>query len=312
VNHAKLKLAFAGTPELARIVLKSLIDTNQYNIGIVITKPDRPAGRGHKIKQSEVKICAIENNIQTFQPENSRDLESYYLENYDLLLVVAYGLLLTPKALVKPKFGCINIHTSLLPHWRGAAPIQRAIEAGDIKTGITITQMDKNLDTGPILKQIVCPISNQDTSGSLHARLADISATHIHSALEKIASGKINAIKQDDSKATYAKKISKQDAKLDWNKPAKELERKIRAYNPSPVAHITLKGITMRIWEAKIKPATNKFKPGTILSEKSTLDIVTSQDLLSITKLQLPGKKIILAKDFLNGHADFISDKLDK
>ena len=122
----------------------------------------------------------------------------------------------------------------------------------------------------------------------------------------------INAIKQDDSKATYAKKISKQDAKLDWNKPAKELERKIRAYNPSPVAHITLKGITMRIWEAKIKPTTNKLKPGTILSEKSTLDVVTSQDLLSITKLQLPGKKIILAKDFLNGHADFISDKLDK
>ena len=312
MSHAKLKLAFAGTPELARIVLKSLIDTNQYNIGIVFTKPDRPAGRGHKIKQSEVKICAIENNIQTFQPENSRDLESYYLENYDLLLVVAYGLLLTPKALVKPKFGCINIHTSLLPHWRGAAPIQRAIEAGDKKTGITITQMDKNLDTGPIFKQIVCPISNQDTSGSLHARLADISATHIPDALEKIASGKINAIKQDDSKATYAKKINKQDAKLDWNKPAKELERKIRAYNPSPVAHITLKGITMRIWEAKIKPATNKFKPGTILSEKSTLDIVTSQDLLSITKLQLPGKKIILAKDFLNGHADFISDKLDK
>ena len=312
MNHAKLKLAFAGTPELARIVLKSLIDTNQHNIGIVFTKPDRPAGRGRKIKQSEVKICAIENNIQTFQPENSRDLESYYLENYDLLLVVAYGLLLTPKALVKPKFGCINIHTSLLPHWRGAAPIQRAIEAGDIKTGITITQMDKNLDTGPILKQIVCPINNQDTSGSLHARLADISATHIHDTLEKIASGKINAIKQDDSKATYAKKISKQDAKLDWNKPAKELERKIRAYNPSPVAHITLKGITMRIWEAKIKPTTNKLKPGTILSEKSTLDVVTSQALLSITKLQLPGKKIILAKDFLNGHADFISDKLDK
>ena len=312
MNHAKLKLAFAGTPELARIVLKSLIDTNQYNIGIVFTKPDRPAGRGHKIKQSEVKICAIENNIQTFQPENSRDLESYYLENYDLLLVVAYGLLLTPKALVKPKFGCINIHTSLLPHWRGAAPIQRAIEAGDKKTGITIIQMDKNLDTGPILKQIVCPINNQDTSGNLHARLADISAIHIHDALEKIASGKINAIKQDDSKATYAKKISKQDAKLDWNKPAKELERKIRAYNPTPVAHITLKGITMRIWEAKIKPATNKFKPGTILSEKLTLDVVTSQDLLSITKLQLPGKKIILAKDFLNGHADFISDKLDK
>jgi|TARA_B100000959_G_scaffold24751_1_gene23950 methionyl-tRNA formyltransferase len=312
VNHAKLKLAFAGTPELARIVLKSLIDTNQHNIGIVFTKPDRPAGRGHKIKQSEVKICAIENNIQTFQPENSRDLESYYLENYDLLLVVAYGLLLTPKALAKPKFGCINIHTSLLPHWRGAAPIQRAIEAGDKKTGITITQMDKNLDTGPILKQIVCPISNQDTSGSLHARLADISAANIHDALEKIASRKINAIKQDDSKATYAKKISKQDAKLDWNRPAKELERKIRAYNPSPIAHTTLKGITMRVWEAKIKPATNKFKPGTILSEKSTLDVVTSQDLLSITKLQLPGKKIILAKDFLNGHADFISNKLDK
>ena len=172
MRHTKLKLAFAGTPEIARIVLESLIDADQHNVGIVFTKPDKPAGRGHKIRQNEVKVCAIKNNIEILQPKNYQELESYSLEHYDLLLVVAYGLLLTPKILAKPRFGCINIHASLLPRWRGAAPIQRAIEAGDMKTGITIMQMDKNLDTGKILKQVSCSIKESDTSGILHDRLA--------------------------------------------------------------------------------------------------------------------------------------------
>ena len=308
MKHNKLKLAFAGTPELAKIVLESLINSNQYDIGIVFTKPDKPAGRGHKIRQSEVKSCAIKNKIEILQPKNSQELESYALENYDLLLVVAYGLLLTPKILAKPKYGCINIHASLLPRWRGAAPIQRAIEAGDIETGITIMQMDKGLDTGDILKQISCPINDDDTSGILHDRIANISAENINDILAKIVGNKFIVINQDNSKATYAKKITKHEAKLDWKKSAIELERKIRAYNPSPVAHTNFNGIDLRIWESKVKASTLKLKPGTLLNGKSTLDVMTGQNILSITKLQLSGKKIISAKDFLNSHTNLVGN----
>ncbi len=308
MKHNKLKLAFAGTPELAKIVLESLINSNQYDIGIVFTKPDKPAGRGHKIRQSEVKSCAIKNKIEVLQPKNSQELESYALENYDLLLVVAYGLLLTPKILAKPKYGCINIHASLLPRWRGAAPIQRAIEAGDIETGITIMKMDKDLDTGDILKQISCPINDDDTSGILHDRIANISAKNINDILAKIVGNKFIVINQDNSKATYAKKITKHEAKLDWKKSAIELERKIRAYSPSPVAHTNFNGIDLRIWESKVKASTLKLKPGTLLNGKSTLDVMTGQNILSITKLQLSGKKIISAKDFLNSHTDLVGN----
>ena len=308
MKHDKLKLAFAGTPELAKIVLESLINSNQYDIGIVFTKTDKPAGRGHKIRQSEVKSCAIKNKIEVLQPKNSQELESYALENYDLLLVVAYGLLLTPKILAKPKYGCINIHASLLPRWRGAAPIQRAIEAGDIETGITIMQMDKDLDTGDILKQISCPINNDDTSGILHDRIANISAENINNILAKIVGNKFIVINQDNSKATYAKKITKHEAKLDWKKSAIELERKIRAYNPYPVAHTNFNGIDLRIWESKVKASTLKLKPGTLLNGKSTLDVMTGQNILSITKLQLSGKNIISAKDFLNSHTDLVGN----
>ena len=309
MRHTKLKLAFAGTPEIARIVLESLVDADQHNVGIIFTKPDKPAGRGNKIRQNEVKICAIKNNIEILQPKNYQEFEAYSLEDYDLLLVVAYGLLLTPTILAKPKFGCINIHASLLPRWRGAAPIQRAIEAGDMETGITIMQMDKNLDTGKILKRISCSIKEDDTSATLHGRLANISAKNINNVISEIAEGQLIATSQDNSKATYAKKISKYEAKLDWNKTATELERKIRAYNPSPVARASFRGIEFRVWEAKVKKTrTVKLKPGTLLKEKSTLDIVTAEDLLSVTKLQLPGKKIISAKDFLNSHTDFTND----
>ena len=308
MKHNKLKLAFAGTPELAKIVLESLINSNQYDIGIVFTKPDKPAGRGHKIRQSEVKSCAIKNKIEVLQPKNSQELESYALENYDLLLVVAYGLLLTPKILAKPKYGCINIHASLLPRWRGAAPIQRAIEAGDIETGITIMKMDKDLDTGDILKQISCPINDDDTSGILHDRIANISAKNINDILAKIVGNKFIVINQDNSKATYAKKITKHEAKLDWKKSAIELERKIRAYSPSPVAHTNFNGIDLRIWESKVKASTLKLKPGTLFNGKSTLDVMTGQNILSITKLQLSGKKIISAKDFLNSHTDLVGN----
>ena len=306
ITKQPLRLAFAGTPELARIVLESLIHEGEHTVQVVFTQPDRPAGRGRKIKQSEVKLCALENHIPVLQPANSGELEPGSLVNCDLMLVVAYGLLITPEILAQPKYGCINIHTSLLPRWRGAAPIQRAIEAGDKETGITIMQMDSGLDTGPILEHITCPIHNQDTGGDLHDRLAEISADCINTLLTKIANNESNTIKQDNLKATYANKITKQEAKIDWARPAIELERKVRAFNPFPVAHTVIKDVNMRIWEAEIKTSSKKLTPGTILNNKSSLDIVTGDNVLAITKLQMPGKRIMTAKDFLNGNPEFI------
>ena len=308
MTQSKLRLAFAGTPELARIVLESLIQANEHSIEVVFTQPDRPAGRGRKLRQSEVKTCAIDNNIPVLQPANTKELNPESLNNCDLMLVVAYGLLITPGILAKPKYGCINIHTSLLPRWRGAAPIQRAIEAGDKISGITIMQMNDGLDTGPILEQISCPIDEQDTGGSLHDRLAKISADRINTFLIELANNKVNATEQNNSETSYANKITKQEAKLDWSRPAIELERKIRAFNPFPVAYTVLKDTNIRIWEAKVKESKLQEKPGSILNNKSSLDVVTGEGVLSITKLQLPGKKIISAKDFLNGYSEFLTD----
>ena len=308
MTHAKLRLAFAGTPEISRIVLEELINVGQHSVDMVLTQPDRPAGRGRKLKQSEVKLCALENNISVLQPETSKELTSDRLKDCDLILVVAYGLLLTPEILATPKYGCINIHTSLLPRWRGAAPIQRAIEEGDNETGITIMQMDSGLDTGPILEQFVCSISPNDTAKTLHDRLAIMSAKKINESLFKIVKHQTNAIKQDNSKATYAKKISKQDAKIDWSQSAIELERKIRAFNPFPIAHTVINNINVRIWEAEIKRSSEDLVVGTLLNNKTGISIMTGKDVLTITRLQLPGKRPMSAIDFLNGHPDFIND----
>jgi methionyl-tRNA formyltransferase len=308
VTHAKLRLAFAGTPEISRIVLEELINVGQHSVDMVLTQPDRPAGRGRKLKQSEVKLCALENNISVLQPETSKELTSDSLKDCDLILVVAYGLLITPEILATPKYGCINIHTSLLPRWRGAAPIQRAIEEGDNKTGITIMQMDSGLDTGPILEQFVCSILPNDTAKTLHDRLAIMSAKKINDSLSKIVKRQTNAIKQDNSKVTHAKKISKQDAKIDWSQSAIRLERKIRAFNPFPIAHTVINNINVRIWEAEIKRSSEDLVVGTLLNNKTGISIMTGKDVLTITRLQLPGKRPMSAIDFLNGHPDFIND----
>ena len=290
MNKAKLRLAFAGTPEIARTVLEELIREGRHSVELVLTQPDRPAGRGRKLKPSDVKLCALENNIPVIQPATSKELVSDTLKNCDVMLVVAYGLLITPDILVTPKYGCINIHTSLLPRWRGAAPIQRAIEKGDSETGITIMQMDSGLDTGPMLEQFTCSIMPDDTAGKLHDRLAELSAANINDLLSKIVNHEANPIEQDNSKATYANKISKQEAKIDWTQSAIELERKIRAFNPFPVTHTTINNINIRIWEAEIKQGPDNLLTGAILNNKTSLDIMTGQDVLAITRLQLPGK----------------------
>lgn len=305
MSQNKLRLAFAGTPELASTVLKSLLDTKEHTVEVVLTQPDRPAGRGRKLKQSEVKQVALEHDIPVFQPEKSSELKAEYLENCDLMLVVAYGLLIKPEILAKPRLGCINIHTSLLPRWRGAAPIQRAIEAGDEQTGITFMQMDAGLDTGDILEQVICPIEQSDTGGSLHDRLADIAAENINNFLTKVTNQEIVAVKQDEAHSNYANKISKPEAKIDWSKPATEIEKKIRAFNPFPVTHTQINDLNIRIWDAEVKTGSENYKPGTILNNKSSLDIVTGENILSITKLQSAGKRAMTAKEFLNGHADF-------
>lgn len=308
MTHAKLKLAFAGTPEISRIVLEELINVGQHSVDMVLTQPDRPAGRGRKLKQSEVKLCALENNISVLQPETSKELTSDSLKDCDLILVVAYGLLITPEILATPKYGCINIHTSLLPRWRGAAPIQRAIEEGDNETGITIMKMDSGLDTGPILEQFACSILPRDTARTLHDRLAIMSAREINESLSKIVECETNAIEQDNSKATYAKKISKQDAKIDWTQSAIQLERKIRAFNPFPITHTVMNKTNVRIWEAEIKQSSEDLVVGTLLNTKPGINIMTGKDVLKITKLQLPGKRPISAIDFLNAHPEFIND----
>ena len=226
------------------------------------------------------------------------------------MLVVAYGLLISPEILATPKYGCINIHTSLLPRWRGAAPIQRAIENGDNGTGITIMQMDSGLDTAQYWNNLLVQLCLMTQAGELHDRLAELSAANINDLLSKIVNREINATEQDNSKTTYAKKISKQEAKIDWTQSAIELERKIRAFNPFPVTHTVINNINIRIWEAEIKQSPDNLMAGTILNNKTSLDIMTGKDVLAITKLQLPGKRPMSAKDFLNGHPEFINDNI--
>lgn len=307
MSSSILKIGFAGTPDIAKIVLESLVNKNSHNITRVFTQPDRPAGRGQKINKSQVKQYAIENDMPVLQPRTNKDFVLEDLEQCDLLLVIAYGMILPAVLINKPKYGCINIHTSLLPRWRGAAPIQRAIQAGDKETGITFMQMDKGMDTGAILAQNTCPIYERDTSKTLHDRLAMLAANNIHKLLDDVANELIKPLAQDNNKASYAKKITKQEALLDWNLPAINLDREIRAFNPFPIAFCELNDIKIRIWEAKVKPYSGELKPGSILKTNEYIDVVTKKDILSISKIQLPGKKVVSVKSFLNGKPNFFN-----
>lgn len=306
MNKAGLRLVFAGTPPFARRVLEAVLVAGRHPVQRVFTQPDRPAGRNRRARQSAVKQCALQHGLPLLQPENAGALRPGALRDIDLLLVVAYGLLLPPAILATPGQGCVNIHASLLPRWRGAAPIQRAIEAGDRESGITIMQMEAGLDSGPIMEQITCPIRAGDTGGALHERLAEISAEAINPVLDRIAAQTISQTPQDARQASYARKISKQEAELDWGRPALELAHKVRAFNPAPVARARLGNRQARIWEAGVKPAAGPPRPpGTVARAKDSLDIQTGQGLLAVTRLQLPGKKAMSARDFLNGYPDF-------
>ena len=310
MNAGSLTLAFAGTPELAAIVLSALIKADDYPISYIFTQPDRPAGRGRKVIRSPVKLLAEARKIPIRQPGKSREIDpDGELSNVDLLVVAAYGMILPAEILSRPKLGCINVHTSLLPRWRGAAPIQRAIQAGDTETGITIMQMDEGLDTGDILLQRICAIHTRETAGTLHDRLATLGAKCLIETLDCFRNDGLQVKKQDDSKAIYASKVTKAEARIDWTLPARELEKMIRAFNPVPVAHTTLNDKDLRVWDAEVFPTnSNPQSAGTIVSADTRgIIVATGEGMLNITRLQLPGKKAITVKDFLNGHPDFMA-----
>ena len=304
-----LRLAFAGTPVLAANILDCLIQSQRHEIAVVITRPDKPVGRGRKLGQSPVKTLAEQHGLSIRQPLRPSDIDpDNTLAQTDVMVVAAFGMILPTELLRRPRLGCINVHTSLLPRWRGAAPIQRAIQAGDVKTGVTIMQIVTGLDMGDILLQKECAISARETAWSLHDKLATLGGACLLEALGRLAENTLPPKKQDDMLATYAAKITKKDAAIDWNLTALELERMIRAFNPAPVAHTKIQGIAMRIWEADVVTMeTKSATPGTVIDcGADGIDIATAEAALRIKRLQLPGKKVITAREFLNGYPDLL------
>jgi len=300
-----LKIVYAGTPEFAAVALQALLDS-PHEVIAAYTQPARPAGRCRKLKASPVKELALAHDIPVFQPESLKSAEEQAKLaelNPDVMVVAAYGLLLPAEVLSIPRLGCLNIHASLLPRWRGAAPIQRAILAGDAETGITIMQMDVGLDTGDMLYKLATPIEESDTAQILHDRLAELGARAIVEALEGIQTGTLNAEKQDDSLANYAKKLHKGEAVIDWSQPAQQIARQVAAFNPWPVAQTQKGDEVLRIWEARVLADMSDKAAGSVIhTDKQTIDIACGEGVLRILRLQRPGGKPQPAADFLNAH----------
>ena len=299
-----LKIIFAGTPDFAATHLQALIDS-PHEVISVYTQPDRPAGRGKKLTPSPVKVLAQEADIAVYQPQSlktTNDQRALAQQRADIMVVVAYGLLLPKVVLDTPPLGCINVHASLLPRWRGAAPIQRAIEAGDSLSGVTIMQMDEGLDTGDMLYTQECPIHPTDTATDLHDRLAASGPKALLVTLEQLRTGRATPVKQDDALATYASKLTKQEAHIDWRLNAGDIVRKVNAYNPFPVAYTLLGKERLRILRAHVSTQEHHTDPGTLLSCKGTLIVACGKhSALEITQLQLPGKKAMDTQAALNG-----------
>ena len=306
-----LRIVFAGTPEFAAIHLQSVLDS-EHEVIAVYTQPDRPAGRGRKLTPSPVKELALQHDIPVFQPKSLRNEEAQKeLAELkpDLMVVVAYGLLLPQEVLDTPVHGCINVHGSILPRWRGAAPIQRAVAAGDKESGVTIMQMDKGLDTGDMLLKVTCPIENTDTSQNLYDKLAELGGPALQQTLEMIAKGSLQPEKQDDSLATYAHKMTKEEGQVDWSKTAFELDCQVRGFNPWPVAWMLQDAEQAdkrtRIWEAEALEEDVTDAPGTILrASREGIDVACGKGALRLKKLQLAGSKAMGVLDLLNSRSE--------
>ncbi|MFC3908949.1 methionyl-tRNA formyltransferase [Legionella dresdenensis] len=300
---SKLRIVFAGTPEFALPCLDALGQSGHELIA-VYTQPDRPAGRGRKLQPSPVKSWALERNLPVYQPLNFKEpdaVDDLAQLAPDVMVVIAYGLILPRKVLAIPRLGCINVHASLLPYWRGASPIQHAVLHGDSESGITIMQMDAGMDTGDSLLEVRCPLAGDETAGTLHDKLAALAAEPLLAVLEQLADGKAEPKPQAHDLATYAGKISKDDALIDWTKTAIEIERRIRAFNPWPIAFTHAQDEVIRIHQAQAETKTCDAKPGTIVAiDKSGIQVATGDGLLRIQRLQFAGGKIITVADWLN------------
>jgi len=307
-----LKIIFAGTPDFAASHLAALLDQGKHDIVAVYTQPDRPSGRGKKLKPGPVKQLAEQHGLPVMQPVSLKSAEAQeQLQAFDadLMVVVAYGLILPQVVLDTLRLGCINVHASLLPRWRGAAPIHRALEAGDDNSGVTIMQMEAGLDTGPMLLKAECAIGSDDTGGSLHDKLAGIGCESLLEALDGLASNSLVAEVQNDALSCYALKISKEEARLDWSLSAAELDLKIRAFNPFPVAFTTLGDERLRVWAAELAAShTHQASPGTLLKcDSQGIWVACGQGALVLTEIQLPGKKRLPVQAVLNSQAQLFA-----
>jgi methionyl-tRNA formyltransferase len=298
-----LAVAFAGTPSFALPALDA-IAASQHRLNVVYTQPDRPAGRGQALAASPVKQRALSLGLAVEQPESLRDAAAparLSAHSPDVMVVVAYGLLLPQAVLDVPRLGCLNIHASMLPRWRGAAPVARAIEAGDATTGVCIMRMEAGLDAGPVMMRKQIPIAPRETAGELEVRLAAEGARMICAALDALAAGRASFEPQDPAQATYARKLQKSEARIDWREPAALIERRVRALNPWPVAETKLEGLQLRIWQAHVVAAAAGPRPGTIVAAgPQGVVVMTGRDALAIERLQLPGRRAVGAADFVN------------
>ena len=304
-----LKIIFAGTPNFALVALKKLYQSS-HQVVAVYTQPDRQKGRGLHLMPSPIKEFALNVQIPVCQPTSLKDkAEQQHLAdwNADVMVVAAYGMLLPEAILSIPRYGCINIHPSLLPKFRGAAPIQRTIFSGDTISGVTIMQMDAGLDTGPILLQRNYTLDDNETSHTLQDKMAELGAECLVETLTLLEKNQLTPKPQDSHYATYAHKITKEEAKINWNDKAMALERKVRAFNPWPVAYCVWQGENLRIWEAKAIKITHQMLPGSVMNAtEEGLDIATEDHVLRLSKVQLPGGKILSIADFYHGYAHLL------
>ncbi len=305
-----LRIIFAGTPDFAARHLDALLSSGHQVVG-VFTQPDRPAGRGKKLMPSPVKVLAEEHGLPVFQPASLRPQENQQLVadlNADVMVVVAYGLILPKAVLDMPRLGCINVHGSLLPRWRGAAPIQRSLWAGDADTGVTIMQMDVGLDTGDMLYKLSCPITDEDTSATLYDKLAELGPKGLIDTLQQLAYNRVQPEVQDEALVTYAEKLTKEEARLDWSLPAAQLERCIRAFNPWPMSWLEIDGQPVKVWQASVIAGPVNAAPGTIIeANKQGIQVATVEGILNLESLQPAGKKAMSAQDLLNSRREWFT-----